>query len=119
MLTCSSCSETGRVLCTLRSCEIDICSLSPDVGLCRAYIPSYYFNQTLGRCERFIYGGCSGNGNRFSTNGDCLRRCSPTSELIVDDDSDAVDMVMMILAAMMVVMVLLRLLMTCFLYHKC
>ncbi len=42
----------------------DICKLEPEVGLCRAYIPSYFYNSTSGTCERFIYGGCGGNDNR-------------------------------------------------------
>ncbi|KAF0296679.1 Papilin [Amphibalanus amphitrite] len=45
----------------------DPCSLSADPGRCRAYMPSYYFNSARGGCERFIYGGCGGNDNRFTS----------------------------------------------------
>ena len=54
---------------------IDICYLPAVPGDCRAYQPSYYFNAAGGRCERFIYGGCGGNQNRFSTLAECEERC--------------------------------------------
>ena len=44
-------------------------------GLCRAYIPSYGYNVTTGRCERFIYGGCGGNNNLFCTRDECENVC--------------------------------------------
>jgi hypothetical protein len=45
--------------------------------MCRAYIPSFFYNSTSGRCEQFIYGGCGGNSNRFTTVGACEHRCRP------------------------------------------
>ena len=83
----SSCSETGIVFCTLRACGTDVCSLLADPGPCRAAFPAYHFNQTSGRCEQFIYGGCQGNGNKFATIRDCRERCKPLSELIFGDDN--------------------------------
>jgi tissue factor pathway inhibitor len=47
-------------------CIDDICTLERDPGPCKAYIPSYFFNSASGQCEKFIYGGCGGNENRFS-----------------------------------------------------
>lgn len=44
-------------------------------GPCRAYIPSYGYNVTTGRCERFIYGGCGGNNNLFCTRDECENVC--------------------------------------------
>ncbi|GLH08258.1 Chymotrypsin inhibitor SCI-II [Gryllus bimaculatus] len=51
------------------------CRLPSESGRCFAYIPSYYFNSATGSCEQFIYGGCGGNANRFSTVSDCEKRC--------------------------------------------
>ena len=59
---------------------VDICSLPSVPGRCRAYLPSYYFNAGLQRCVRFIYGGCGGNENRFSTLTDCQERCGGARE---------------------------------------
>ena len=78
---CSTCTSTGLAACTRRAC-LDTCSLPPESGLCDAYFPSYYFNRRTMLCERFVYGGCGGNDNRFRTAEECYRRCSPSSELV-------------------------------------
>jgi len=54
-----------------------VCSLPSETGMCRAYIPSYFYNSASGQCETFVYGGCGGNANRFTTPGECLNRCRP------------------------------------------
>lgn len=56
--------------------SIDRCTLQPDTGLCRARIPSYFYNTTSGKCEEFIYGGCGGNENRFETAAECVGNCT-------------------------------------------
>ncbi len=50
--------------------------------MCRAYIPSYFFNATSGRCEQFGYGGCDGNENRFQNGSECVDRCSPGGDYV-------------------------------------
>lgn len=54
------------------------CSLPMEQGPCEAYIPSFYFNSELGKCESFIYGGCQGNANRFALKDDCEKNCEST-----------------------------------------
>ncbi|TGZ72915.1 hypothetical protein CRM22_001805 [Opisthorchis felineus] len=51
------------------------CFLPKCVGPCKAHMPQVFFNRTSGACEDFIYGGCSGNANRFDTMGDCELAC--------------------------------------------
>ena len=68
--TCRVNKETGA-----GECVEDICSLKPVTGPCEAYIPSYFFNSASGQCEKFIYGGCGGNDNRFSLLEDCREKC--------------------------------------------
>ena len=73
------------------------CNLKPDPGTCKAYIPSYFFNSTSGRCEKFIYGGCGGNDNRFSLLEDCREKCgedpcnridcAPGSSCVVNEET--------------------------------
>ena len=53
----------------------NICGLEPETGICAASIPSYFYNVTSKRCERFIYGGCGGNDNRFSILDQCQATC--------------------------------------------
>ncbi|KAJ9586370.1 hypothetical protein L9F63_019992 [Diploptera punctata] len=53
----------------------ELCNEEQIVGLCDAYIPSYYYNAETHKCEQFIYGGCGGNGDRFMTEEACLAFC--------------------------------------------
>ena len=53
-----------------------LCLENKEPGLCEAYMPSYYFNSSSSRCERFVYGGCGGNRNRFETLLACSEACT-------------------------------------------
>ena len=68
--TCYTNEATGSV-----QCINDICTLDPAPGRCLAYFPSYFFNFATGQCERFIYGGCGGNENRFFQLEQCRNEC--------------------------------------------
>ncbi|XP_065917768.1 uncharacterized protein [Dysidea avara] len=71
-------SSTGATRTSVRPTatpSIDICRLQPESGLCLAYFPSYFYNSTSRMCEMFVYGGCGGNENRFSTIEDCQAAC--------------------------------------------
>ena len=61
----------------------DHCSLAPESGLCKAYMPHMFFNSTSGTCERFIYGGCGGNANRFTSFISCMEECGKTIVCVV------------------------------------
>lgn len=37
------------------------CLQKPDPGLCKAYIPKFYFDQETQSCKQFIWGGCKGS----------------------------------------------------------
>eukprot|EP00892_Ulva_mutabilis_P009510 jgi/Ulvmu1/6931/UM032_0009.1 len=53
-----------------------VCDLPPAVtGKCKAAFRRWTFNATSGSCERFVYGGCGGNGNRFETEQACMAEC--------------------------------------------
>ena len=51
------------------------CVLPSDSGPCEAHMEMYFYNATTGRCEMFVYGGCQGNDNRFSTMELCQQAC--------------------------------------------
>ncbi|CAI5778630.1 four-disulfide core domain 3-like [Podarcis lilfordi] len=53
----------------------DRCLLPPEIGLCRAYIQLYFYCPVRRRCLQFLYGGCGGNSNRFSTKEECQKSC--------------------------------------------
>lgn len=54
----------------------DSCGLEPERGPCSNYSVLYFYNSTAKRCQRFWYGGCDGNDNRFSTEDECKDKCS-------------------------------------------
>ena len=58
-----------------------VCLLPVEVGPCEALIPAYFFNTQTKRCESFVYGGCRGNGNRFSTKELCESACPLASDI--------------------------------------
>ena len=62
-------------MCTIHFIGIDTCRLQPESGACLAYFPRYFYNSASGMCERFVYGGCGGNENRFRTIEDCQAAC--------------------------------------------
>jgi hypothetical protein len=53
----------------------DVCTFSKDVGRCRGRKIMFRYNQDEGRCELFLYGGCGGNANRFTSLLECHERC--------------------------------------------
>jgi hypothetical protein len=52
-----------------------LCSLPLAGGNCDAYMPMWGHDPDTGACVQFVYGGCGGNENRFSTREECLAAC--------------------------------------------
>jgi hypothetical protein len=57
-----------------------VCSLAADAGSCSkgsTAQPSvqWFYNATVNACYQFVYSGCSGNDNRFSTSALCVAAC--------------------------------------------
>uniref|UniRef100_A0A8C3RS90 BPTI/Kunitz inhibitor domain-containing protein n=1 Tax=Chelydra serpentina TaxID=8475 RepID=A0A8C3RS90_CHESE len=54
----------------------DPCFLAKDSGVkCTSYSLLWYYRVDTGSCDRFWYGGCGGNANRFNSEQDCIRVC--------------------------------------------
>nr|CAD7588891.1 unnamed protein product [Timema genevievae] len=73
-----------------RQCGIfkgqDVCTMPYEIGPCRGLFRKWYFDSTSGNCQEFDYGGCSGNGNRFSSISECESICLHREELLPTGD---------------------------------
>ncbi|XP_064484446.1 BPTI/Kunitz domain-containing protein-like [Ornithodoros turicata] len=76
------CGGNANRFITLEECEaacpprwVDICKLPADQGPCKAHGPRFFYNAVTAKCEKFIYGGCLGNANRFNTLEECEAAC--------------------------------------------
>ncbi|CAI5778610.1 papilin-like isoform X2 [Podarcis lilfordi] len=88
----SGCKGNSNRFYTRKDCmdvcgEVDICSLPMDPGRCKSYQPMFYYLPSNRTCQMFIYGGCEGNGNRFSTQEQCLRTCRNPDICKLPEDS--------------------------------
>ncbi|GFY57740.1 hypothetical protein TNIN_248321 [Trichonephila inaurata madagascariensis] len=44
-------------------------------GPCLSNIPMFYYDPRYRTCRHFIYRGCGGNNNRFSSREECMSEC--------------------------------------------
>ncbi|XP_013170735.1 PREDICTED: papilin isoform X4 [Papilio xuthus] len=82
-----TCRHTGAFIspeACERSCgafrNIDVCRYPLDAGPCRSFEPKFYFDGDSSSCRQFLYGGCHGGPNRFSTFDECEDICQPKSD---------------------------------------
>ncbi|KAL1418936.1 hypothetical protein MTO96_005477 [Rhipicephalus appendiculatus] len=68
------CPDTTMVV-PARNVSASVCGLPEELGPCRNYTVKWVFNVADGRCSRFWYGGCEGNGNRFNSEEECEVTC--------------------------------------------
>uniref|UniRef100_A0A3P9B942 BPTI/Kunitz inhibitor domain-containing protein n=1 Tax=Maylandia zebra TaxID=106582 RepID=A0A3P9B942_9CICH len=60
--------------------HLDPCAAAPVVGPCKGTFPRWYYDQNVGECKHFLYGGCQGNHNNFLQELDCVSECIQKSE---------------------------------------
>ncbi|GCB74240.1 hypothetical protein scyTo_0003328 [Scyliorhinus torazame] len=51
------------------------CSQPMDEGSCSQYELLWYYSPESNECRPFVYSGCGGNSNRFSSKQGCIDRC--------------------------------------------
>uniref|UniRef100_A0A3P9HZB2 BPTI/Kunitz inhibitor domain-containing protein n=1 Tax=Oryzias latipes TaxID=8090 RepID=A0A3P9HZB2_ORYLA len=55
--------------------EADPCLDLMSEGACSDYVLLWYFHAQSGECRPFVYGGCGGTKNQFSTRHRCQSVC--------------------------------------------
>ncbi|XP_042901645.1 papilin isoform X2 [Parasteatoda tepidariorum] len=75
--TCEVQCKNAPILDNLQS--KDPCTQSKDPGPCLGYFLVWYYDSFDMSCRTFIYGGCLGNNNRFSTLQECESKCHTNS----------------------------------------
>ncbi|KAI6186600.1 hypothetical protein M3Y98_00150400 [Aphelenchoides besseyi] len=51
------------------------CDLPKDQGPCSEFVHKWYYNNQDGTCNKFYYGGCQGNTNRYDSESECRAAC--------------------------------------------
>ncbi|XP_017097909.2 male accessory gland serine protease inhibitor [Drosophila bipectinata] len=46
-----------------------------DSAACMAFMPTWTYDASKNSCSEFIYGGCGGNSNQFSSKNECEKAC--------------------------------------------
>jgi hypothetical protein len=49
--------------------------LPEEHGPCKGNVQKFMYDESLGRCRAFTYGGCRGNKNRFASISSCQAAC--------------------------------------------
>ena len=57
------------------------CDLPVKVGMCRARLRRFYYDQGSATCKQFWFGGCDGNGNNFQNENECIAKCVPQDKI--------------------------------------
>ncbi|CAO2586848.1 Papln [Lemmus lemmus] len=71
-----SCTSVLGDVCHPHSTAYPVRCLLPSApGSCGDWAARWYFVPSVGRCNRFWYGGCHGNANNFATEQECMNSC--------------------------------------------
>ena len=54
-----------------------------DIGPCRGRFVKWYYDDETNKCRKFTFGGCEGNGNRFSSEDECESVCVFQEERLI------------------------------------
>ncbi|XP_023211883.1 papilin-like isoform X2 [Centruroides sculpturatus] len=59
----------------------EYCFLEQEAGPCSKKEIRWFYDKTDGVCKEFYYGGCNGNGNRFRSRKECVKKCGDSQDI--------------------------------------
>lgn len=70
------CQPSGAVIIAAFDADaLSKCFSPADSGPCKGNFLRWYYDDILSGCRTFLYSGCRGNANRYSTEEECMQRC--------------------------------------------
>jgi len=86
------CGANGNNFETEQECNNQCkCHLEKETGMCRGFFLRWHYNKATESCEKFVYGGCQGNPNRFENEQSCMDNCSVQAEDTHKEDTTTVE----------------------------
>ncbi|XP_037709951.1 male accessory gland serine protease inhibitor [Drosophila subpulchrella] len=49
--------------------------MAQDGAACMAFMPAWTYDAAKNACSEFVFGGCGGNSNQFSSRDECEKAC--------------------------------------------
>ena len=71
---------------------LEMCMLPKEKGPCHDDQDRYYFDTEIGKCAKFLFGGCYGNLNNFESLDECESTCHALIETFMAAKPVAVNM---------------------------
>uniref|UniRef100_A0A914EG27 Papilin n=1 Tax=Acrobeloides nanus TaxID=290746 RepID=A0A914EG27_9BILA len=65
----------------------DVCHMPKHDGDCNVPVTKWYYNARFGECHLFMWSGCGGNGNRFSSKAECQNLCVTETKAVESKDA--------------------------------
>ena len=78
----SVCSKPGPPAASPAAVAQPLCGYFPDSGPCTAAMPAWFFSPVSLQCQLFVYGGCLGNANRFTSLEACAAACAVPASIV-------------------------------------
>ena len=70
----------------------EMCMEPLEPGPCTENIERYYFDEDMGKCMSFKFGGCHGNRNNFESKEECETTCHSLIESVETAKPKEIDM---------------------------
>ena len=65
----------AEIIAAFNTDVLSMCFSPADSGPCKGNFLRWYYDDVLNGCRTFLYGGCRGNANRYSTEEECIQAC--------------------------------------------